>query len=141
MAYWKFISTEKTEVECFLRELFGNPGKRVNETGTKLNVEEGDTIFLHRLKFDGPGRLDGPFIAASDAGRRLSPRAWEHKGGIDWQVEIDWENPVYSISVDEINDEEDPTVLIEDYAQKLSEVQGLWLEGKLKDGIQTVSYP
>lgn len=140
MAYWKFISTEKTEVECFLRRLFGSPGRRVKKTGVQLDVEEGDKLFLHRLKLDGPDRLDGPFIAASDAGRMLNSRAWQHKGSIDWQVKIEWEAPVYSIRIDKINNKQDPTVPIKDHAQKMTEVQGLWLSGKLEDGIQTVSY-
>lgn len=29
----------KTDIECFLRKLFGNSGKRVNETGVTLDAK------------------------------------------------------------------------------------------------------
>jgi len=141
MTYWKFVSTEKTEVECFMRRLFGNPGRVVDETGVSLDVEEGDILFLHRWKFDGPGRIDGPFVAVGGAEKNINPNAWAHKGDIDWHVEFDWVEPVYSRRVDKIGSGDSSPVEIKSHAQALSEVQGIWLSGALKDGIQTVSFP
>jgi hypothetical protein len=33
MAYWKFIASWQTEAECYLRRLFGNSQREIEETG------------------------------------------------------------------------------------------------------------
>ncbi|RLM41887.1 hypothetical protein DVK00_18780 [Haloarcula sp. Atlit-47R] len=143
MAYWKFISTEKTETECFLRRLFGHTDRVVRETGEALRVAEGDTLFLHQWRRDSRGYLSGPFVAASDAGKWLQETAWKHKNNhIYWQVEIDWDQPIYSVSVAKIEQLDSQPLTVEDHPQPLSDVTGLWLEGFLKnEGIQTVHHP
>jgi hypothetical protein len=111
--------------------------KRHTPDGTKLAVEEGDTIFLHRTREAQPrsGYLLGPFVAESDAQQNIVPYAWNHLGDFSWQVEIGWEEPVYSFNVEKYyEDNDDPSLDLTAYAQHFSEVQGLFLTGKVKDG-------
>ena len=131
MGHWKFIATWMTDKECYIRRLFGNERKQIDKTGDELDVKEGDTLYLHRWgNEDEPGQLDGPFIAACDAGKDLEPDAWRHRGKYDWQVRIDWEDTVYSMNIDKIN--EGDAVDIKHYPQALTEVQGMFLSGLLK---------
>lgn len=144
MAYYKFICTRLTEKECYIRRLFGNEGREIDKTGEQLDVEEGDTLYLHRLGGeDEPGWVYGPFVAASDAAEFIDPNAWSHQGPFDWQVSIDWDETVHGMSVDKINPEdgEDRTVVIERYPQKFSEVQGVFFTGLLKrEGVAVIHH-
>lgn len=144
MTYWKFTCTWDTERECLIRRLFGNHEKTTTE-GEPLEVEENDTLFLHRMMTKGSDRqgyLLGPFIAASDAQKSINPNAWNHLGSIDWQVEIDWVRTVYSLNIDEWLKKKNPPLEITQYAQFFNEVQGTYLEGQLKnEGGTVIDYP
>jgi len=119
-----------------IRRLVGND-KRHTPDGTELAVEEGDTIFLHRTRDAQPqsGFLLGPFVAKSDAQQDIEPSAWKHLGDFSWQVKIGWEEPVYSFNVSKYYEESDNQSLeLTAYAQHFSEVQDLFLTGKVNDG-------
>ena len=131
MAHWKFIASQMTEKECYIRRLFGNERRQIDKTGEELDVEEGDTLYLHRWRSkEEPAKLDGPFLAASDAGKNLVPDAWRHRGKYDWQVPVDWDETVYSVDVDKLDGSD--AVDIKHYPQTFSEVQGTFLSGFLK---------
>lgn len=91
MAFWKFICTPETETECLLRKLFGD--SRIH------NVSPNDTLFLHNITYN---TLFGPFIAVNS---RSEPddTAWsKQRGGFDYQVDVDWESPIYKIKFGDI---------------------------------------
>jgi hypothetical protein len=136
MNYWKFICTWETERECMARRLVGND-KRYTPDGVKLDAREGDIIFLHRTRNAEAksGFLLGPFTAESDAQQNIIHDAWNHLSAFSWQVEIGWEDPVYSFSVDDYHeDNNNPVVDFSAYSQQFSEIQGSFITGKLKDG-------
>jgi len=131
MVAYKFISTWATDKECYIRRLFGNEGKTIDKTGDELDVKEGDTLYLHRWGGrDEPGQLDGPFIAACDAQENIDHHAWRHKGKFDWQVRIDWDDQVYSMDIEDINEGGDGP--IKPHPQVLTEVQELYLDGLME---------
>ncbi|NHN60454.1 MULTISPECIES: hypothetical protein [Halorussus] len=145
MAYWKFTCTWDTERECMIRRLFGNHQRETDE-GEPLDVEQNDTLFLHRMmtkQSDRHGYLLGPFVATSDAKENINPDAWNHLGSIDWQVEIDWVEPVYSLNLDDWTDDDgESTMDVTQYAQKFNEVQGIFFEGRLRnEGNLIINYP
>ncbi|SNZ12334.1 hypothetical protein SAMN06269185_1626 [Natronoarchaeum philippinense] len=144
MTLWKFTCTWDTERECMIRRLFGNHEKTTGE-GEPLAVEENDKLLLHRMMrkdSDRHGFLLGPFVAVSDAQENIEPNAWSHIGGINWQVEIDWVETVYSLDLDDWLEKKDPPAEITQYAQKFSEVNGIYLEGQLKnEGQVIIDYP
>lgn len=120
-----------TDKECYIRRLFGNERKHIDKSGDELDVKNGDTLFLHRWgNEDEPGQIDGPFVAEGDAGKDIEPRAWRHRGKYDWQVRIDWEETVYSLDIDEIN--ESGAIDIMHYPQAFNDVEGPFLTGLLK---------
>lgn len=82
----KFVCDSNTEKECFIRRLFGNP--------EEVDIQKGDKLFLHNNDSDF---LMGPFIAASDLKEDISPVAWD--GDYQYQVRIDWEEPIYGLSI------------------------------------------
>jgi hypothetical protein len=139
--YYKFVCNWQTERECFYRRLFGNGSKEVEETEAVLNVEEGDTLYLHRYNRapDRHGYLYGPFKAASDAQKNIVSNAWGHVGRFPWQVRISVDGPVYSRSLRQFREQTtDPPTEIAPFAQEFSEVEGIWLSGVLKDGGQII---
>lgn len=145
MDYWKFTCTWDTERECMIRRLFGNHERETPE-GDSLAVKENDTLFLHRMmtkQSDRSGYLLGPFIAVSDAQEDINSEAWNHLGSINWQVKIDWVEPVYSLNLDDWMDEEDESSMkVTQYAQKFSEVEGIFFKGELKnEGSLIINYP
>lgn len=112
------------------------------QTEQKLDVEEGDTVFLHRTRNAEPrsGFLLGPFVAESKAQNRIVPEAWNHLGDFSWQVRIGWNDPVYSFDVEDYyENNETRTVDLSAYAQHFSEVQETFLTGKVKDGSIIIS--
>lgn len=144
MTHWKFTCTWDTERECLIRRLFGNH-KKTTQEGEPLDVEENDTLFLHRMmskESERRGYLLGPFVAASDAQKNINSNAWSHLGSIDWQVEIDWVETVYSLEIDSWLEGSDPPLEITQYAQHFNDVQGMYLEGQLKnEGDIIIDYP
>lgn len=143
MAYWKFVCSWETERECLIRKLAGS-FERETEDGEPLDVEKGDTIFLHRTTGpnEGTGYLLGPFIAASDASEDIVPQAWNHKARFRWQVRFDWEDTVYSLNVGDLYDgSDDPSVRLTADPQVFSEVSGLFLAGQLRDSDPIISPP
>lgn len=144
MEYWKFTCTFDTERECMIRRLFGNH-KKTTDGGKPLDVEDGDTLFLHRMmtkQSDRKGYFLGPFIADSDDKININSDAWNHVGSIRWQVRIDWEEPIYSFNIDNWLENSDPPLKITQYAQKFNEVQGPYLKGQLrKEGRKVIHHP
>jgi hypothetical protein len=91
MAFWKFICTPGTETECLVRRLFGD--------GMMHDVSPNDTLFLHNIRYH---TLFGPFIAVNS---RSNPNntAWsKQRGGFDYQVDVDWEGPIYRLKFGDI---------------------------------------
>lgn len=83
-----FACTSKTEKECFDRMLFGTNrlhGDRV------LRVKKGDALFLLNIDTD---TIYGPFTAASDGRKDISPEAW--KGRYPYQVNVEKNGKVLS---------------------------------------------
>ena len=144
MSYWKFVCTWDTERECMIRRLFGNNSDTTKE-GDLLDVEQHDTLHLHRMMTkdsDRHGYLLGPFIATDGAQDNIEPNAWSHIGTVNWQVEIDWTEPVYSLNLDDWLENRDPPLEIIQYAQKFNDVQGTYLTGQLKNkGNVVIDYP
>lgn len=141
MNYWKFICTWETERECMARRLVGND-KRYTPDGIKLDVKKGDIIFLHRTRNAEAksGLIFGPFVAESHAQKNIVRDAWDHLSSFSWQVRVGWEGPVYSLNVEDYyENSNNPVVNLSAYSQQLSEVQGTFMTGKLKDGSVIIS--
>jgi len=144
MAYWKFTCTWDTERECMIRRLFGNHEK-TTANGEPFEIEQNDILFLHRMMTKDSNRqgyLLGPFVAASSAQENINPDACSHLGSINWQVEIDWVETVHSLNIDDWLEKNDPPLEINQYAQKLVELLGMYLKGQLKnEGKTIIDYP
>lgn len=91
---WKFLCDPGTQKECLARQLFGNH-EMVDD------IHEGDTLFLHNHKTD---ILMGPFEAATDGTMNIVEHAWG--GRFPYQVYVTWEDPVYELPLDEVDDPE-----------------------------------
>jgi DNA modification methylase len=76
-----FVSSEKTEKECFERMLFGTSKVYADDA---LAVKKGDLLFL--LNIDS-NVLHGIYRAKSDGGQNIVPEAW--KGKYPFQVEVE----------------------------------------------------
>lgn len=82
-----FASTNKSQEECFKRQLFGT-SKLYGASA--FRVKKGDFLFLLNLDSDV---LYGVFKASSDAGVNIEPEAW--KGKYPYQVKVE---PVWKIT-------------------------------------------
>ena len=82
-----FASTNKSQEECFKRQLFGT-SKLYGASA--FRVKKGDFLFLLNLDSDV---LYGIFKASSDAGVNIEPEAW--KGKYPYQVKVE---PVWKIT-------------------------------------------
>jgi DNA modification methylase len=80
-----FASTNKSQEECFKRQLFGT-SKLYGATA--FRVKKGDFLFLLNLDSDV---LYGVFKASSDAGVNIEPEAWKGKYPYQVRVEPVWE--------------------------------------------------
>jgi DNA modification methylase len=80
-----FASTNKTQKECFERQLFGT-SKLYGASA--FRVKKGDFLFLLNLDSDV---LYGVFKASSDAGVNVEPEAWNGKYPYQVRVEPVWE--------------------------------------------------
>lgn len=90
---------------------------------------------------DRDGYLLGPFVAVSDAQENVNSNAWSHVGSINWQVEIDWVETVYTLNIDDWLEDTDPLEITQ-YAQSFNEVQGRYLLGELRNtGNIVIDYP
>lgn len=76
-----FVSSDKTENECFERMLFGTSKLYADDA---LAVKKGDFLFL--LNIDS-NILHGIFRAKSDGSQNIVPEAW--KGKYPYQVEVE----------------------------------------------------
>ena len=76
-----FACTEKTEAECFQRQLFG--AHKVYAP-IVIRIRRGDLLFLSNLDTDV---MYGAFQAVSDGGLNIQPDAW--KGKYPYQVGIE----------------------------------------------------
>ena len=76
-----FVSSDKTEKECFERMLFGTSKIYADDA---LAVKKGDLLFL--LNIDS-NVLHGVFRAKSDGKQNFVPEAW--KGKYPYQVEVE----------------------------------------------------
>jgi DNA modification methylase len=80
-----FASTNKSQEECFERQLFGT-SKLYGASA--FRVKKGDFLFLLNLDSDV---LYGVFKASSDAGVNIEPEAWKGKYPYQVRVEPVWE--------------------------------------------------
>jgi len=80
-----FASTNKSQEECFKRQLFGT-SKLYGASA--FRVKKGDFLFLLNLDSDV---LYGVFKASSDAGVNIEPEAWKGKYPYQVRVEPVWE--------------------------------------------------
>lgn len=79
-----FASTNKSQEECFKRQLFGT-SKLYGAAA--FRVKKGDFLFLLNLDSDV---LYGVFRASSDAGVNIEPEAWNGKYPYQVKVETVW---------------------------------------------------
>src|SRR4030065_2889180 len=76
-----FVSTDKTEPECFKRMLFGTSKLYADDA---LAVKTGDILFLLNVNSN---ILHGIFRAKSDGRQNIVPEAW--KGKYPYQVKVE----------------------------------------------------
>ena len=76
-----FVSTDKTETECFQRMLFGTSKLYADDA---LAVKKGDILFLLNVNSNV---MHGIFRAKSDGRQNIVPNAW--KGKYPYQVEVE----------------------------------------------------
>src|SRR3989337_533164 len=76
-----FVSTDKTENECFQRMLFGTSKLYADDA---LSVKTGDILFLLNVNSNV---LHGIFRAKADGRQNLVSEAW--KGKYPYQVEVE----------------------------------------------------
>ncbi|MEM4244084.1 MAG: DNA methylase, partial [Candidatus Bathyarchaeia archaeon] len=84
-----FVSTDKTESECFQRKLFGTNKLHADDI---LATKAGDILFLLNVNSNV---LHGIFRAKSDGRKDIVPEAW--KGRYPYQVEVEQLGPIQTL--------------------------------------------